>query len=341
MKYLHAKSPCCHGKTIKYGGRRRQCVLCKKTWRIRKKKRGRNTKRKSLNLFLKYLKREIPSLYVLSRIKQKSKSKNRKKSEDQLQREVKYGLNKFLNNNSWPKIPTRRKLITIADAMVETISKKTYAFYFILLKTVKSNKAIIVKPYIKLGNESWLGWQEAFYQLPESVLTSIKALVGDGSSGLMSIAKRRKWIIQRCHFHLLARIQGRRSRWARSRHRELGERLYFLAKEIITNPDEAVINHCLKELEIIKTNTGSQILRKYLSGFIKNYKEYRTYLYYPELNLPLTSNTAESLISDIRNLFNRAHGFRTIHSSILWINALLKYKKFATCNGKLPTKLTR
>lgn len=338
MKYLHAKSPCCREKIIRYGNRRRQCVLCKKTWRIRKKKQGRNPKRKSFNLFFKYLKREIPSLYVLARIKQKTK---RKKSEYQLQRELRYGLNKFLQDTDWPKMPIRRRLIVVADAMVETINRKTYSFYFILLRPIKSNKAIIVKPYINLGSESWLGWQEAFHQLPEPILASIKALVGDGHSGLMSIAKRRKWIIQRCHFHLIARIQGRRSRWMRSRHRELGERLYFLTKEIITNTDEKIIIDYLKEIEIIKDNTNSRILNRYLSGFITNYREYRTYLYYPELNLPLTSNAAESIIGSIRQLCHRAHGFRTINSLTLWINALLKYKKLATCNGKLPTKLMR
>ena len=338
MKYLHAKSPCCQGKIIKFGNRRRQCVLCKKTWRIRKKKRGRNPKRKSINLFFKYLKREIPSLYVLARIKRNIINK---KSEDQLQRELRYGLNKFLKDTDWPKIPTCRRLIVVADAMVETINKKTYSFYFILLRTIKSNKAIIVKPYIKLGAESWLGWQEAFHRLPESILASIKALVGDGHSGLISIAKRRKWIIQRCHFHLIARIQGRRSRWARSRHRALGKRLYFLTKEIITNTDEKTIVDYLKEIKIIKDNTSSRLLNRYLSGFIKNYREYRTYLYHPELNLPLTSNAVESIIGSIRNLCHRSHGFRTINSLTLWINALLKYKKFATCNGKLPTKLLR
>lgn len=338
MKYLHAKSPCCHGKIIRFGNRRRQCVLCRKTWRIRQKKRGRNPKRKSSNLFFKYLKREIPSLYVLARIKQKTK---RKKSEDQLQRELRYGLNKFLKDTDWSKIPTHRRLIVVADAMVETINKKTYSFYFVLLRPIKSNKATIVRPYIKLGSESWLGWQEAFYCLPESILASIKALVGDGHSGLMSIAKRKKWIIQRCHFHLISRIQGRRSRWARSRHRRLGNRLYFLAKEVITCADETIIQDYLEEIDFIKNNTSSQLLRKYLSGFIKNYKEYRTYLYHPELNLPLTSNAAESIIGSVRELCNKTHGFRTIYSLTLWINALLKYKKFATCNGKLPTKLMR
>lgn len=333
MKTLHAKSPCCRGRIIRYGRRRRQCVTCKKTWRIRGKRRGRKSKRISPNFFLKYLNREIPSLYILARIR-------KTKSEDRLKRELRYGLKKFLKHTPWPALPTRKPLIAIADAMAQTINKKIYTFYFILLRAIKDNKAVITKPYVKQGPESWLGWQEAFNQLSKAVLGSILALVSDGHSGLMSIAKQKKWIVQRCHFHLIAKIQGRRSRWIRSRHRELGERLYFLAKQVLTNPDERTIQGFLKELSIIKDYTSSRLLKTYLSGFIKYYKEYRTYLYRPELNLPVTSNSVEAIIGSIRKLCHRAHGFRTIESLILWVHALLKNKKFATCNGKLPTKLT-
>lgn len=333
MKTLHAKSPCCRGRTIRYGKRRRQCVTCKRTWRIRQKRKGRKSKRAPPNFFLKYLNREIPSLYVLARIR-------KTKSEDALKRELRYGLKKFLKNTPWPLLPTGKSLIAVADAMIQTINKRKYTFYFILLRTIEGNKATITKPYVKQGPESWLGWQEAFDQLPKAVLGLILALVSDGHRGLISIAKRKKWIIQRCHFHLIAKIQGRRSRWIRSRHRELGQRLYFLAREVLTNRDKKTIQKFLKELSIIKENTNSGQLKTYLSGFIKHYEEYRAYLYYPELNLPTTSNAAEALIGSIRKLCHRAHGFRTLESLTLWIHALLKNKKVATCNGKLPTKLT-
>ena len=116
-----------------------------------------------------------------------------------------------------------------------------YTFYFILLRALKDNKAIITKLYVKQGSESWLGWQETFSQLPRPVLGSILALVSDGNAGLISAAKQNHWLIQRRHFHLIARIQGRRSRWIRSKRRELGQRLYFLAREVLTNPDEKLI----------------------------------------------------------------------------------------------------
>jgi len=333
MNKLHAKSPCCQGKTIKFGDRRRQCVSCKKTWRIRKKKRGRKLMRINTNLFKKYLNQETPSLYALARI-------SKRQSDDKLQRRVKQGLKLFLKKTNWPKLPKDEKLVALADAMIATINKKVFAFYFILLKTPNSNKAVITKPYIKEGTESWLGWQEAFDYLPKGVLASIRALVSDGHIGLLSATKQHQWIIQRCNFHLIAKIQGRRSRWARSRHQALGERLYQLVNKVLTEPKRMNILDDLNELNTIGINASGQ-LKKYLSGFINNYREYRTYLRYPKLNLPRTNNSVETLIGGIRRLCSKARGFRTIESMTLWAHAYLKNKKMATCNGYSPTKLIR
>src|SRR4029453_8531531 len=45
MHSCHAKSPCCQAKIYHFGSRRRQCSQCKRTWRIRKKRRGRKRQR--------------------------------------------------------------------------------------------------------------------------------------------------------------------------------------------------------------------------------------------------------------------------------------------------------
>jgi transposase-like protein len=45
MNKLQGKSPYCQAKIYKIGGKRRQCSECKKTWKIRQKKRGRKAKR--------------------------------------------------------------------------------------------------------------------------------------------------------------------------------------------------------------------------------------------------------------------------------------------------------
>ncbi len=40
------KSECCNAKIIRFGGRRRQCVACDKTWSIRPARRGPKPRRK-------------------------------------------------------------------------------------------------------------------------------------------------------------------------------------------------------------------------------------------------------------------------------------------------------
>ncbi len=139
-------------------------------------------------------------------------------------------------------------------------------------------------------------------------------MVSDGHSSFLSVARRNNWLLQKCNFHIIAKILGRRSKGPKSRHRELGLRLYNLVSDVLSNPSDEKIISSLKQLKNIKENTSSTQLKRYLSGFIHRHKEYRTYLKYPELNLPRTSNSAEALIGMIRNLCHRAHGFKTINS---------------------------
>lgn len=334
MKKLHEKSPCCRGIIVRFGERRRRCNVCLKTWRVWKKKRGRKRARTSPDFLIKYLKHEVPSLYALAR-------KSNPKSEDGLNRKLNRSLEYFVANTSWPEIPKEALLIAVADAMIIGLNGQQFTFYLILLRTTNGNRAVITKPFIKEGDETWHGWEEAFKQLPEDTLASICALVCDGHKGLVDRAKNLGWLIQRCHFHLLASVQNRRSRWQHSRHRTLGKFLYHHANEILTNSSDEVVAESVSVLSEIEKYTSSPVLRRILRGLKINYSHYRTYLKHPELNLPKTSNSAESVIGSIRMLCHRAHGFRTIKSLTLWAHALLKFKQTVACNGYLSTKLSR
>jgi hypothetical protein len=326
MKTLHAKSPCCQERVIRFGNRRRQCVVCKNTWRIRKKKRGRKQRRITQKFVEQYLDKKVPPLYKLAQNKRYS-------SRHHLQRKLKKSLVAFLNKSPWPTINSDHQVITVADAMMIKMQKDIYTFYFILLRPVHSNKAVITKPFLEKGKESWIGWHKAFMSLEQAIIEQIWALVSDGHQGLISVAKLNHWLIQRCNFHIIAKIQGRRSRWVRSRNRKEGEKLYGLLNDVLTSKDNKRAARSLKELASMIYKTKSAQLKRYLSGFIRNHEEYRTYLKYPFLNLPRTSNSAEVVIRMVRTLCSRAHGFRTINSLSLWINAIIKHKKFVICNG--------
>jgi len=330
MKKLHTKSPCCRGEINRFGNRRRQCKECKKTWRIRKKKRGRKKKREQETLLIKYLQHEIPSLHAIARKKGISA--------DKLEARLLRSRDHFLKHSPWPEIPKEEKLILIADGMVKYANKTWHTFYFILVRTTESSEAIITKPFVKKGVESQLGWREALGSLPGNVRKNVVALVCDGHRGLVNYSKHQKWILQRCNFHLIAFLQGRRSRWAKSRHRKEGQLVYDIANHVLTTKKENEVMPLILKLEEIAWHTKSPELRKALLGFVNNYKDFRSYLYYPELNLPRTSNTAESLIGCVRELCHRARGFRSMDSLKKWIFALLKNKKKIKCNGSFqPT----
>lgn len=325
MKKLHEKSPCCRGRIIKFGKRRKQCVACKKTWRAYRRKRGRKKKREPISFLLKYLSHEIPSLHALA--------KSRRQSEDTLNRRLNRSLEHFLKTSQWPALPQGETLVAIADSMLHTLQDQVYTIYFILLKKPGAEKAIITQPLIRAGPEVPEGWYAAFQRLPKTALYQIKALVCDGHTGLTSIAKRQLWIIQRCHFHLICRLQNYRSKYTLSRHGKVGQEIYRLVKKIIDSPEETNLAVWLSELESWGRLLNSRGLKAVISGFIRYYRDYRSYLDYPNLHLPKTTNAVESLISTVRNLCHRARGFRTLSSLTRWIAALLKNKRQMICNA--------
>ncbi len=324
MNKKHAKSPCCGKKIRRFGGRRRQCVICGRTWRIRPHQRGRKRRRVSSVWVVRYLSRELLPMNALGRIN--------RCAPDRYERRLLASRNQFSCTTVYPPLPTRKPLIIIADAMIECISGSWYTVYLILVKRPAWTNATIAPPIILKGTETRVGWCYAFNQLPPSIHRSITAIVCDGHAGIIQYARKAEWLIQACHFHLLMRLNGRRSRSPWSFHREEGRRLYALAWAIITTRDTTILRESIRDLEELGWDTASPQLKQYINGFLNRIEEYRTYLAHPELNLPVTTNSIESLNSIIHALKGRARGFRTIHALSAWIEALVKHRRRVTCN---------
>lgn len=257
-----------------------------------------------------------------------------RESEDVLQRRLVRSRTALNARTPWPELPMSGDLIAIADAKVKLIERRWYAVYVVLLRPVEGDDAVISKPLIRLGKEVTDGWYAALDMLPENVHKRVQVLVSDGHRGLMSYARRSGWKVQRCHFHLIASIQGRRSRGPRSMHQQEGARLYRLVTEIITASESTNLLPLISEIEALGWETTSAQLRKVISGFVTNVDDYRTYLRHPELRLPATSNTAESCIGTIHELCHRARGFRTPESFTSWIEALVKVRRTVKCNPR-------
>lgn len=316
MANQHAKCPRCNKRGIRWGQRRRRCSPCNITWRIRKKKRGRNAKRRTPHRALKYLaNREaahLRNVHFYGRVI----------SRDALVKRL-----------PWPRVPQSESLIVIADAFLQYIEHAWYTWYCILVRPVNGEDAAILKPFCRKGTEVAQGWQEAFAAVPGELLVRIKALVSDGHNGLILEAGSRRWLMQRCHFHLIARLQQHRSHWAWGLHQREGKRIYAWIMKALETHSSRILTQSLTNLAMIGRTTTSRDVKRMLSGFLTNYEDYRTYLRYPELHLPTTSNTAEAFVGIIRDLCRRARGFRTVRTMHQWIEALVKARKTIKCRG--------
>jgi len=275
----------------------------------------------------KYLKNESGSI--------RQRAISRRISPVALQRQMIKAANKFNETTPWPELPSG-DLIAIADALVEYIDGVRTTIYLILIRSINSNKAVIMPCFVAVnrGEDFW-GWDSAFNQIQAKDRNRIKALVCDGRSAFGTISKKYNWILQRCHFHLLARLKHNRSISRFSRTSEQGKYIQSLAQIILNSKNEKSVKDALIKLKEIKSNITSLVFKTVISGFIKNYSDYRSYLNYPKYNLPTTSNSAEHLVGLIRDLQYRARGFNSVKSLKLWIECLLKFTKFVTCNGKI------
>ena len=319
MEIKHAKVGCTSAQVVRFGGRRRCCTNCGVAWRIRLKKRGRRRRRSSSEFVLRYFRHEIPSLRGLAQRKHQS----RRCLELRLRRSRDF----FLAHTPWPMIPETGPLIVIADAIVFQHQGRWYTSHLFLVRSPDDLEAVILPPVILAGTETSTSWAIAFATIPAEVLTRIKALVCDGHRGLVYFAARQHWIIQRCHFHLLAAVSGRRSRFGRSRHREEGQRIYELVKRVLLTTDETQVPTLLNQIDDEALSTSSPELRRYLRGFVNAWEDFRSYQYHPELHLPTTNNTAESLAGCLRELLHRARGFSSLGAIEKWFAAFVKYKK--------------
>lgn len=317
MANQHAKCPRCRRRGTRWGGTRRRCASCGVTWRVRKKKRGRNPIRHTA---------ESARRYVMDR--EAVRLRNAASYRRIMSREA------LVRCLPWPEIPRSGPVIVIADAFLQYIEHAWYTWYCILVRSVAGEDAIILKPLCRKGTEVALGWHEAFTALPRTLLDRVKVLVADGHTGLILEAKRRGWLIQRCHFHLIARLQQRRSRFFRGSHQKEGKRLYALVTNVVETQSLTLLACSLAELSRIGRTTTSADVRRVISGLLTHYEDYRTYLAHPELHLPTTSNTAEACVGLIRELCHRARGFRTVKSMNRWIEALIKVRKSIKCRGK-------
>lgn len=328
MKKIQVKSLCCKAGVCRYGKRRRQCTRCKKTWRIRKKKRGRKQLRVTTSIVSDVL---VRGETITQR------SQRGRLSRRQYQLRYHRSVEERIPKQWFPRVPPG-KLILISDGLwMLTNRKQRFVAYLMAIRSINSTRAIFLPPIILKGSEIRRKWELTFGTIPQNVGKRIVALVCDGISGLPNSARRRRWIVQRCHFHfirVLERFLGKTN--SKIQHKELRENMYQSIRRAMTIPYGKEYDHLIRHIyELAARLECPKWIHLHANEFLRHREDFRSYLRYPQYHLPTTTGTMENLCGSIRDLLRRSRGFKTEESLRTWINAFIKMKGTTACNGKI------
>src|SRR6266542_2354481 len=175
MHLWHAKSPCCRAKIYHFGSRRRQCRQCKRTWTIRKKRRGRKPRRPRPGVLEAVLLdgRTLKSLaprYSLTR--------------QGLSWRFRRTLRQFVSRSRSLRLP-RGPLVLVVDGLYFRFQGKDWVLYQMAVKPCHHNRAVFLDPVLLSGRENLRGWSQAIATIPTPIRRRIRASVSDEVSGII------------------------------------------------------------------------------------------------------------------------------------------------------------
>jgi hypothetical protein len=321
MTTMHAKSNCCQAKVYRRGDRRRSCSQCGRTWRIRAHKRGRKRRRVAKRL----LQRVLGAAQSLC-----SAAQQRGQSLPAVRYRFRQALLACAAQPAAYALP-RGPLILLADALWFTFGKRKWTLYLLAVRPAHGSVATFLDPVLLAGRECAVGWQQALATVPQALQKRVHAFVCDGFRGGKGMARRRGWVFQRCHFHLIAALQGVRGTRKRLPGREVREAIYALVREAL-KPQKPRHQRCLEEnLRALAASLDCpKRMRMIVRDFLREIDSFHAYLHHPELNLPTTTNALESMASLMRATVRTV---RTPQALERWGKAFVRVRPHITCNG--------
>ena len=312
MKTVHVKSPCCQARARHFGGKRRQCTQCKKTFRIRPRRRGRkrirHTERYVKHVFdhdfqVKHLTRGTLPLAAV-------------------QKRFQGALSSVVSKPRSMRIRGKR-LVLIIDGRWHTFQGKRWTMYFLAVKPTDRDEAVILDPILRPGKESVQAWKELIgTSIAPSVKNRIVALVSDGIAGGKGLAMGFGWRHQRCHFHLLKELEKRRGKRKQISGWTEREQIYQDIRALLRTQTPTRIRFLTRRLKqrAAKKECPRKI-RMIVNNVLDELSAFHLYLTQPEWNLPNTTGVMESLGNTIRAGVRKV---RTPASLIRWATAVVR-----------------
>ena len=247
-------------------------------------------------------------------------------------------LQQFVARPSPQAIPSG-PLVLLADGMWFEFRGKPWVLYLSALKPCHGNYATFLDPMIFPGEEHVSHWREAFAAIPEHAMNRIQALVVDHLPGMRGLASQRGWILQLCQFHLLLKLQAHRRRIRHSvPDAAAREEIQQLIRYALESADGNRLTRTIRRLRQLSQHDCGKRIPATVREFLKRLPLYRSYLTHPELELPRTTNTLESMGRIIRELFRSSRAGSSPKAVLLWATALIRMRPIVTCNGHSSTE---
>jgi hypothetical protein len=324
MRITQQKSTCCQASVIRFGGKRRQCTICRHTWRVHPAKRGPKVVRRPNTTLERYRTNCIGSLAAWAA--------SRQKQPRTLQKQVARSRDACLGIAGL--YICLESHILLADALHQKVLGRDYTTYLILARPLKATQAEVCYAHTVAGSESGIGWQAAVAALPTTMLKQTKALVCEGHAGLTSLARRHGWVLQRCGFHLIQSLNKNMRLWYRAMPEVY--RIHELVHVVVESMDDEKVARALGLLGDYAKQTKSPEAASILRGLVRHFRDYRSYIYFPELHLPATNNSCECSFRRTRALQDKARGWRSPTSHAAWVRYVLTHVPAICCRESEP-----
>lgn len=321
------KSPCCGVRSWRFGERRRRCSACRKTWRIRARKRGRPSLRLDDRLIRNVLleHRSLTELAKRSRLTRQALSYRflRALEARLLRSKAEYRAN-------------GNDLVLLIDGLWFRFKRRPWVLYLMAFKPSQDDRAVFIDPVLQQGMESREGWHRALNTIPSASRARIRAVVSDNFAGCTTLAEWNGWILQLCHFHLLASLRTRLGAFHRNTvgARALRQEGYQLVRTALTTNNSDCLSSATIRLRELADDPGmpwkfGNILRE----FVRRLPNYRAYQLHPHLRLPRTTGSVESMGRVIRDVMRRTRNVTTPAALNLWVTNYLRLRPEIICKA--------
>jgi len=259
-------------------------------------------------------------------------AKDYHRSVETVRRRCRNACRRLVTASQLPRLPPRdTPLVLIADGLRFCFRNKPWVSYDMAVKPVGMRTAFFLEPVMLAGRECAQNWLCAMALIPPAVSARIRALVADGFSGCKMVARRHRWVLQRCHRHLDSKLLGKLGHRRTVRGEAIREAALAAISEVRSTRDAARIAALQQTLaeharhpDIVGRIPG--IVRRFLHDIAL----YRAYLDHSDLELPTTTNAIESRHDQLREILSCVNNPT---AAALRIKAYTRLHPTITCNS--------